>query len=71
MALLREILRAYDVKTGKMAWIFHTVPRPGEFGYDTFPPNAWKYVGGNNDWGGMSLDEKRGIVYFPAGFSYL
>ncbi len=60
-------LRAYDVKTGKMAWIFHTVPHPGEFGYDTFPPNAWKYVGGNNDWGGMSLDEKRGIAYFPLG----
>jgi quinoprotein glucose dehydrogenase len=60
-------LRAYDVKTGKMAWIFHTVPHPGEFGYDTFPPNAWKYVGGDNDWGGMSLDEKRGIVYFPLG----
>jgi quinoprotein glucose dehydrogenase len=60
-------LRAYDVKTGKMAWIFHTVPHPGEFGYYTFPPNAWKYVGGNNDWGGMSLDEKRGIVYFPLG----
>jgi quinoprotein glucose dehydrogenase len=60
-------LRAYDVKTGKMAWIFHTVPHPGEFGYDTFPPNAWKYVGGNNDWGGMSVDEKRGIAYFPLG----
>jgi len=60
-------LRAYDVKTGKMTWIFHTVPHPGEFGYDTFPPNAWKYVGGNNDWGGMSLDEKRGVVYFPLG----
>jgi quinoprotein glucose dehydrogenase len=60
-------LRAYDVKTGKMAWIFHTVPHPGEFGYDTFPPIAWKYVGGNNDWGGMSLDEKRGIAYFPLG----
>lgn len=60
-------LRAYDVKTGKMAWIFHTVPHPGEFGYDTFPSNAWKYVGGNNDWGGMSLDVKRGIVYFPLG----
>jgi quinoprotein glucose dehydrogenase len=60
-------LRAYDVKTGKMVWTFHTVPHPGEFGYETFPPNAWKYVGGNNDWGGMSLDEKRGIVYFPLG----
>ena len=60
-------LRAYDVKTGKMAWIFHTVPHPGEDGYNTFPPDAWKYVGGNNAWGGISLDEKRGIVYFPLG----
>ena len=60
-------LRAYDVRTGKMAWIFHTVPHPGEFGYDTFPPNAWKYVGGNNAWGEISLDEKRGIAYFPLG----
>jgi quinoprotein glucose dehydrogenase len=50
-----------------MEWIFHTVPHPGEFGYDRLPPNAWKYVGGNNDWGGMSLDGKRGIVYFPLG----
>ena len=50
-----------------MAWIFHTVPRPGEFGYDTFPPDAWKRVAGNNAWGEISLDEKRGIAYFPLG----
>jgi quinoprotein glucose dehydrogenase len=60
-------LRAYDARTGKMVWIFHTVPHPGEFGYDTFPPDAWKYVGGNNAWGEISLDEKRGIAYFPLG----
>lgn len=60
-------LRAYDVRTGKMVWIFHTVPHPGEFGNDTFPPDAWKYIGGNNAWGGISLDEKRGVVYFPLG----
>jgi quinoprotein glucose dehydrogenase len=60
-------LRAYDVRTGKMAWIFHTVPHPGEFGYETFPANAWKYVGGNNAWGEISLDEARGIAYFPLG----
>lgn len=41
-------LRAYNVLTGKMAWIFHTVPHPGEPGYNTWPPNAWKYVGGTN-----------------------
>jgi quinoprotein glucose dehydrogenase len=60
-------LRAYDVLTGKMVWIFHTVPHPGEFGYDTWPKDAWKYVGGANDWGGMTIDEKRGIAYFPLG----
>src|SRR3954452_8928128 len=60
-------LRAYDVITGKMVWIFHTVPHPGEFGYDTWPKDAWKYVGGTNTWGEISVDEKRGIAYFPLG----
>jgi quinoprotein glucose dehydrogenase len=60
-------IRAYDVRTGKMAWIFHTVPHPGEFGYDTWPKDAWKYEGGTNCWGEMSLDEPRGIVYIPTG----
>jgi quinoprotein glucose dehydrogenase len=60
-------IRAYDVRTGKMAWIFHTVPHPGEYGYDTWPKDAYKYVGGTNDWGGMTIDEKRGIAYFPLG----
>ena len=60
-------LRAYDVVTGKLAWQFHTVPRPGEFGYDTWPKDAYKYVGGNNTWGEISVDEKRGIAYFPTG----
>jgi quinoprotein glucose dehydrogenase len=60
-------LRAYDVITGKQAWIFHTIPHPGEFGYDTWPPDAWKYVGGANTWGELSIDEKRGIAYFPLG----
>ena len=60
-------LRAYNVVTGKMAWIFHTVPHPGEPGYDTWPPNAWKYIGGTNTWGEISIDEKRGIAYFPTG----
>ncbi len=44
-------LRAYDVLTGKLVWTFHTVPRPGEFGYDTWPKDAWKYIGGVNTWG--------------------
>jgi quinoprotein glucose dehydrogenase len=60
-------LRAYDVHSGKNVWTFHTVPHPGEFGYDTMPPDAWKYVGGNNNWGELSLDVKRGIAYFPLG----
>lgn len=60
-------LRAFNVVTGKMAWIFHTVPHPGEPGYTTWPPNAWKYIGGVNTWGEFSIDEKRGIAYFPTG----
>ena len=60
-------IRAYDVITGKRAWQFHTVPLPGEYGYDTWPKDAYKYVGGNNTWGEMSIDEPRGIVYLPTG----
>ena len=58
-------IRAYDVRTGKLAWTFHTIPRPGEFGYDSWPKDAWKTVGGVNVWGEMSVDEKRGILYAP------
>ena len=60
-------VRAYDVRSGKLRWTFHTVPRPGEFGYDTWPKDAWTYIGGANSWSGMSLDERRGIVYVPTG----
>ena len=60
-------IRAYDVRTGRMVWIFHTVPHPGELGYDTWPKDAWQYSGGTNCWGEMSLDEKLGIVYIPTG----
>lgn len=60
-------IRAYDVRTGKIRWIFHTLPHPGEFGYDTWPKDAWKYSGGANNWAGMSLDEKRGMVFVPTG----
>ena len=60
-------VRAYDVRTGKLRWSFHTIPHPGEFGYDTWPPDAWTYSGGANNWAGMALDEKRGIVYVPTG----
>lgn len=58
-------IRAFDVRSGKLVWSFHTIPRPGEAGYDTWPQDAWKRVGGANCWGEMSLDEKRGIVYVP------
>ncbi len=60
-------IRAYDVITGKMAWQFHTIPRPGEFGYETWPAEAYKYSGAANNWGSMSVDDERGIVYVPTG----
>ncbi|MDA0196777.1 MAG: PQQ-binding-like beta-propeller repeat protein [Bacteroidetes bacterium] len=60
-------IRAYDIKTGTLRWTFHTIPMPGEIGYDTWPPDAWQYVGGANNWGGMSLDVDRGIVFVPTG----
>jgi quinoprotein glucose dehydrogenase len=60
-------IRAYDVLTGKLVWTFHTVPRPGEFGYETWPKDAWKYVGGTNNWAEMSIDTQRGIAYIPLG----
>jgi quinoprotein glucose dehydrogenase len=53
------------VRTGKLAWSFHTVPRPGELGYDTWPKDAWKRVGGANVWTELTLDPKRGILYAP------
>jgi quinoprotein glucose dehydrogenase len=58
-------IRAYDVLTGRLIWIFHTIPHPGELGYDTWPKDAWKTVGGANAWSGLSLDEQRGIVFVP------
>jgi quinoprotein glucose dehydrogenase len=60
-------IRAYDVRTGQLRWIFHTIPHPGEYGYDTWPSQAWTYSGGANNWAGMALDERRGIVYVPTG----
>jgi quinoprotein glucose dehydrogenase len=60
-------IRAYDVRTGRLRWTFHTIPRPGEYGYSTWPKNAWKYTGGANNWAGMAVDVKRGIVYVPTG----
>jgi quinoprotein glucose dehydrogenase len=58
-------IRAFDVLTGKLAWVFHTIPHPGEFGYETWPPDAWKTLAGVENWSEMTLDDKRGIVYIP------
>jgi len=60
-------IRAFDVRSGKIRWSFHTIPHPGEFGYETWPKDAWKTSGAANNWAGMSLDGKRGIVYVPTG----
>jgi len=55
------------VRTGAIRWTFHTIPHPGEFGYDTWPAGAWRRVGGANSWAGLSVDTARGIVYVPTG----
>lgn len=60
-------IRAFDVRTGVLRWRFHTIPHPGEFGYETWPKDAWKNAGAANNWAGMALDEERGIVYVPTG----
>lgn len=60
-------IRAYNVKTGKREWIFHTIPHPGEFGYETWDPEYLEKIGGANNWAGMSLDVERGIVFVPTG----
>jgi quinoprotein glucose dehydrogenase len=61
-------IRGYDVRTGKMKWIFHTIPHPGEAGYETWEDaNAWKRTGGANNWAGMTIDQERGIAYIPLG----
>jgi quinoprotein glucose dehydrogenase len=60
-------IRAFSITTGKLAWTFNTIPKPGEFGYETWPADTWQTAGGANCWAGMSLDETRGIVYIPTG----
>ena len=60
-------IRAFDVHTGALRWVFHTIPRPGEPGYETWPPDAWETAGAANNWAGMTVDTKRGIVYVPTG----
>lgn len=62
-------IRAFNIKTGELVWTFHTIPYPGEFGYETFPKEAYKNtnIGAANNWSGMSVDRKRGILYVPTG----
>lgn len=61
-------IRAYDVHTGKLRWIFHTIPQPGELGYESWDDKeAWKHIGGANAWAGFSMDEAKGILYAPIG----
>jgi quinoprotein glucose dehydrogenase len=63
----RGDIRAYDVRTGKLRWSFHTIPHPGEPGYETWPDGAWKTAGAANNWAGMAVDVKRGLVFVPTG----
>lgn len=60
-------IRAFNIHTGEVEWIFHTIPHPGEEGYETWPEGSYKYLGGANSWAGMSLDRQRGVVYCPTG----
>src|SRR6202008_2195983 len=60
-----SVIQAFDVRSGQMRWIFHTVPIVGETGHDTWPASAWEKSRGANDWAGMTLDETRGLVYVP------
>lgn len=58
-------IRAFDVRTGKLRWTFHTIPQPGEPGYETWPKDAWKHVGGVNNWSEMTVDAANGILFVP------
>ncbi|MBD2754105.1 outer membrane protein assembly factor BamB family protein [Spirosoma validum] len=62
-------VRAFNVRTGKLVWTFHTIPHPGEYGYETWPKEAYRNfdVGGANNWSGMAVDRIRGIIYVPTG----
>jgi quinoprotein glucose dehydrogenase len=60
-------IRAFDVRTGQIRWTFHTIPRPGEFAYDTWPKDAYKIVGGANAWAGVTVDPSTGMVFAATG----
>jgi len=61
----KGFVRGYDIKTGKRLWIFHTIPRPGEFGNDTWEKDSWSYTGNAGVWGQMTVDEELGYVFIP------
>jgi glucose dehydrogenase len=60
-------VRAWDVRTGKLVWTFHPLPHPGETGYETWPKDAWEHVGSPANWGLISVDAERGLVFIPLG----
>jgi quinate dehydrogenase (quinone) len=60
-------VQAYDVRTGRIQWVFHSIPHPGEFGYDTWPPEAYKKSGGVHNWSEFTVDERRGIAFISFG----
>ena len=60
-------IRAFNARTGAVEWVFHTIPKPGEYGYDTWPKDAYSKIGGANAWAGISLDVERGVGYAPTG----
>ncbi len=60
-------IRAYDTQTGRERWNFHTIPHPGEYGYETWPPDAWKISGGANAWSGLTVDAQLGLVFAATG----
>ncbi len=62
---VKGYVRGYDAVTGKRLWIFHTIPRPGEFGNDTWLNDSWSYTGNTGAWGQMTVDEELGMVYVP------
>jgi quinoprotein glucose dehydrogenase len=62
---VKGYIRGFDVRTGERLWIFHTIPRPGEFGNDTWEGDSWAYTGNTGSWGGMVADEQLGYVYVP------
>jgi len=62
---VKGFVRGFDVRTGKRLWIFHTIPRPGEFGYDTWEKDSADYTGNTGVWGQISVDEQLGMAYLP------